>query len=66
MLPPGDDLELPVCIQVIFLGQDTLTLPNQGTEAQQQVAVPLLSSLLHLTAVGRNDLEDLQKYPAPN
>lgn len=62
MLPPGDDLEFPVCIQVIFLGQDTLTLPDQGTEAQQQVAVPLLSHLLHLRAVGRNDLEELQKY----
>lgn len=62
MLPPGDDLEFPVCIQVIFLGQDTLTLPDQGTEAQQQVAVPLLSHLLHLRAVGWNDLEELQKY----
>lgn len=66
MLPPGYDLELSVCIQVIFLGQDTLALPNQGTEAQQQVPVSLLSYLLHLTAIWRSILEELQKYPPPN
>lgn len=41
VLAPGDYLELSACIQVIFLGQDTLRLPNQGTEAQQQMDVSL-------------------------
>lgn len=54
MLPPGDDLELSVCIQVIFLGAGHQTLPNQGTEAQQQIPPKLL---LHLTAIWRNILE---------